>query len=211
MSARALPWTQGSGRSEAARRRLLRQTAVAYLYLAPAIVLLTLFQFFPAIYAFYISLWRWGIVKERFVGLENYARLLTSEDFWQSLGITIWYVLLAIPAQMVLGLVIAYLLFQPIRARTAYRTAFFLPYITSTVAAAIVWRWIYNPDRGLLNGVLALLHLPPGQWLSESSGVFQLLLATLGIGAPAWLGGPSVALVCVAAMSVWVFTGLHAV
>ena len=125
-----------------------RETGIAYLYLAPAIVLLGLFHFFPAVYALYISLFRWGIVQERFVGLENYQRLLTDERFWNSLGVTVWYVLLAIPAQIVLGLVIAYLLFQPIRGPPGYRTAYFLPYITSTVAAALVWRWIYNPDNG---------------------------------------------------------------
>jgi multiple sugar transport system permease protein len=211
MSARALPWTRQTGLPDAARRRLLRQSAAAYLYLAPAIVLITLFQFFPAVYAFYISLFRWGIIQEAFVGLENYARLLTNEDFWKSLAITVWYVVLAIPLQLVLGLVIAYLLFQPIRARSAYRTAYFLPYITSTVAAAIVWRWIYSTDYGLLNGLLDAVGLPPGKWLNESSGVFQLLLGNLGIGVPDWLGGPSVALVCCALFSIWVFLGFNVV
>lgn len=214
MSARALPWTRQGGVTPAAHRRFWRQTGIAYLYLAPAILLLTVFQFFPAVYAFYISLFRWDIVQGRFLGLENYQRLATDEAFWSSLGVTVWYVLLAIPAEMVLGLGIAYLLFQPIRARIAYRTAYFLPYITSTVAAAIVWRWIYNPNNGLLNGILASLGLPTSQWLGESSGVFALLLASAGIALPeglGWLGGPSVALVAVALMSVWHYTGFHIV
>ena len=195
----------------AARRRYWRQTGTAYLYLAPAIILLSVFHFFPAFYAFYISLFRWGIVQERFVGLENYQRLLVSPDFWNSLAVTVWYVLLAIPAEMVIGLVVAYLLFQPIRGRTAYRTAYFLPYITSTVAAAIVWRWIYNPNNGLLNGILQTLGLPTSQWLNESSGVLALLFGNAGITVPGWLSGPSVALVCVALMSIWHYTGFHIV
>ncbi len=188
-----------------------RQTGVAYLYLAPALILLTAFHFFPALYGFYISLWRWGIVKERFVGFENYIRLLTDEAFWQSLGVTIWFVLLVIPAEMVLGLLIAYLLFQPIRARGLYRTAYFVPYVTSTAAAAVVWRWIYNPNNGLLNGVLDRLHLPRGQWLQESSGILALLGQQVGITLPGWAAGPSVALVCIAAMSVWAYTGFYVV
>ena len=167
MSARAVPWTPSAQEAAAARRRMWRETGIAYLYLAPAIVLLGLFHFFPAVYALYISTFRWGIVQERFVGLENYQRLLTDERFWNSLGVTVWYVVLCIPAQIALGLGIAYLLFQPIRGRLGYRTAYFLPYITSTVAAALVWRWIYNPDRGLLNGVLSMLGLPTSQWLNE--------------------------------------------
>jgi len=188
-----------------------RQTGIAYLYLAPALILLTAFHFFPALYGFYISLWRWGIIKERFVGFENYVRLLTDEAFWRSLGVTVWFVLLVIPAEMVLGLLIAYLLFQPIRARGLYRTAYFVPYVTSTAAAAVVWRWIYNPNNGLLNGVLDLLHLPRGQWLQESSGILALLGQQVGISLPGWAAGPSVALVSIAAMSVWAYTGFYVV
>ena len=227
MSARALPWTRSAGLTEAAQRRLWRQTAVAYLYLAPALILLTLFHFLPAIYGFYISLWRWGIVQERFVGLENYYRILlqrTCEDdvrmagcvigdtaFWQSLGVTLWYVILVIPAEMALGLGLAYLLFQHIRGRTAYRTAYFLPHITSTAAAAVVWRWMFNPQYGVLNSVAVMLGLPTSQWLQESTGVFRLMLGPAGSALPDWLAGPSLALVCLAAMSIWVYVGFYVV
>ncbi len=227
MSVRALPWTRQGGLSGAAARRRWGDAGLAYLYLAPALILLTLFHFFPAVYGFYISLWRWGIVQERFVGLENYWRLLAQpqceaggpllgcsigdEAFWQSLGVTLWYVALVIPAEMVLGLVIAYLLFQPIRARTAYRTAYFLPHVTSTAAAAVVWKWLYNQNSGFLNGLAELLHLPKSLWLQEASGVFQLLFAQVGVALPDWLAGPSMALVSVAAMSIWAYTGLYVV
>jgi ABC-type sugar transport system permease subunit len=211
MSARALPWTPSTGQSAAARRRLWRQTGIAYLYLAPAIVLLLLFQYFPAVYAFWISLHRWGLIKEAFVGLENYQRLLVNEDFWKSLGVTVWYVVLAIPAELILGLLIAYLLFQPIRGRTFYRTGFFLPYVTSTVAAALVWRWIYNPNNGLLNSILISLGRPKSLWIDESSGIFALLLGPAGAALPSWLAGPSLALVCVAVMSVWQYIGFNVV
>jgi multiple sugar transport system permease protein len=214
MSARALPWTRISrtaDRSEAARRRLWRQSAAAYLYLAPALVLLSLFHFLPAFYGFYISLWKWGIIKERFLGLQNYQGVLVDSAFWNSLGVTLWYVVLVIPAEMVIGLVVAYLLFQPIRGRAGYRTAYFTPHITSTAAAAVVWRFIYNPQNGLLNGILDRLHLPTGQWLQESTGVFKLVLGPAGAGLPDWLGGPSMALVCIAIMSVWSYIGFYVV
>ena len=146
-----------------------RESGVAYLYLAPAIVLLTAFNFFPAAFAFYISLFKWGLVQEEFVGLQNYVRLLTNEDFWASLGISVWYVILAIPAEMGLGLLIAYLLFQPLRGRGAYRTAYFLPYITSTVAAGLVWRWLYNSEYGLFNGLLELAGLRGLNWLGDQA------------------------------------------
>ena len=207
----ALAWTAAAGPQANAQRRYWRQTAIAYLYLAPALILLTLFHFFPAIYGFYISLWRWGIVQERFVAFENYQRVLVDEAFWKSLGTTLWYVLLVIPAEMAIGLGVAYLLFQPIRGRAPYRTAYFLPHVTSTAAAAVVWRWMYNQQNGLLNGVFEMVGLPRSLWLNESSGVFQLALAPAGIALPAWLAGPSLALVSVAVMSVWSYIGLYVV
>ena len=211
MSAPALALSRPVSVAGATRRRQWRETGFAYLYLAPALVLLATFHFFPAIYGLYISLWKWGIIQERFIGLENYQRVLVDDAFWKSLGVTIWYVLLVIPAEMVLGLVIAYLLFQPIRGRTAYRTAFFVPYVTSTAAAAVVWRWIYNQNNGLLNSLLERAHLPRGIWLNESSGIFQLLLANFGLNVPDWLGGPSMALLNVALMSIWSYTGWYIV
>ena len=211
MSARALPWTGTAGLSPAARRRLWRDSLIAYAYLAPALALLILFHFLPAIYGLYISLWKWGIIQERFIGLQNYQNVAVDSAFWSSLGVTVWYVLLVIPAEMAIGLAVAYLLFQPIRARTAYRTAYFLPHITSTTAAAVVWRWMYNTQYGLLNDLADMFHLPRGLWLQESSGVFQQVLAPVGVTLPGWLGGPSVALVCIAAMSVWSYIGFYVV
>ncbi|HEU5317037.1 MAG TPA: sugar ABC transporter permease [Chloroflexota bacterium] len=211
----ALAWPRlapaAAGLSDAARRRYWRQTGIAYLYLAPALVLLTLFHFFPAIFGFYISLFRWGLIQERFVGLENYQRVLVDEAFWSSLGTTVWYVILVIPAEMAIGLVIAYLLFQPIRGRGAYRTAYFLPHITSSTAAAVVWRWMYNQQNGLLNGVFEMIGLPRSLWLNESTGIFKLALGPAGAGLPEWIGGPSLALVSVAAMSVWSYIGFYVV
>src|SRR5205807_3008188 len=81
----------------------------------------------------------------------------------------------------------------------------------SATAAAVVWRWMYNPQNGLINGVLEMLHLSPGQWLNESTGVFKLLLGPVGASVPDWLGGPSVALICIAAMSVWAYIGFYVV
>ena len=225
----ALAWTQSAGAATTTRRPTWRQTAVAYLYLSPAIVLLCLFHFFPAFYALYISLWRWGIIKEEFIGLQNYQRLLTSWDYWRSFLVTLWYVLLALPAELVLGLLVAYLLFQPIRARGAYRTAYFLPHVTSAVAAAEIWRWIYAPNNGFLNGVLQMMHLPTARWLDEPSGIFKVLLGrfaennpdmpgyfTLLLGpihanVPEWLSWPSLALVCVALFSLWNYIGFTVV
>jgi multiple sugar transport system permease protein len=137
--------------------------------------------------------------------------VLVDEAFWSSLGTTVWYVLLVIPAEMAIGLIVAYLLFQPIKGRGAYRTAYFLPHITSSTAAAVVWRWMYNQQNGLLNGTFEMVGLPRSLWLNESTGIFKLALGPAGAGLPEWMGGPSLALVSVAAMSVWSYIGFYVV
>jgi multiple sugar transport system permease protein len=84
---------------------------------------------------------------------------------------------------------------------------FFLPYITSTVATAAVWSFIYSPDTGLLNGLLRLLHLPGQHWLTEPAGVFALIGQSLGVSVPGWAQGPPLALVSLIAFTTWVFVG----
>ena len=177
----------------------------AYLYLAPAAVLLLAFSVYPLFHAFNISLHAdWGRRAQRFAGASNYADLLTGEEFWHSLGVSVWYVAGTVPIALVLSFLIANLLFQKLRGLGFYRTIYFLPYVTSTVAAAMVWRWIFAPGRrGVANTVLGWLGADPQRWYYESAGVFRLLAEGLGIDLPSWAGGPSLALVCVIIFSIW--------
>ncbi len=183
---------------------------VGYLFLAPALLLLLVFEFLPIFYGLYISSCDWRLRCVRFVGLENYARALADPDVWHALVVTATYAVLAVPIQLTLGLVVAYLLFQPIRGRAGFRLVFFLPYITSTVASAAVWSYLYSPDKGPLNALLRSLGLQPLRWLTEASGIFTLLGQGVGIAVPSWVGGPSLALVCLVAFTTWVFTGYDA-
>jgi len=163
------------------KRRYWQDTLLAYLYILPAAVILVTFHFFPIFYAFYISLFNWGLVQGAYVGLNNYIRALTSEDFWRSLNITVYYVLGAVPLSLSLGLVIAYLLFQKIRGLSFYRVFYFMPYVMSLVAAAMIWRWLYHPNYGFFNYLLSLLGISRLLWLDESAGILSLLLGHWGL------------------------------
>lgn len=181
-----------------------------YLYLLPAALLLGVFSIFPLMYGFGVSLCRFGIVFERFVGLGNYYRAFTDTEFHQSLLVTVYYVIGTVPAGLILSYIIACLLFQKLRARGFYRTMYFLPYVTSTVAAAAVWRWIFHPDtRGLANAVLAVFGKGPVGWVQEPNSIFKVFggLAGLELDWP----GPSVALCCVILFSIWHSLGFNIV
>jgi len=197
------------GLSAKARQRYWQETLEAYLFLLPATVIIALFHFLPIFYAFYVSLNKWTIIQERFIGLDNYVRLLRDVEFWQSLGVTIWFVLGTVPTSLVLGLIVAVLLFQNIRGRGIFRTLYFLPNITSVVAAAVVWGWIFNTQYGVFNYFLELVGLPALRWLQEPRGLFELMAEPLGMTLPSWASGPSLALCAITIMTIWSSVGFN--
>ena len=136
------------------------------------------------------------------------------EDLFQSLLTTFFYSLGTVPLQIVISFLLANILFQNIRGKTTWRILYFLPYVTVTVASAAVWTSIFEPRRGLINLTLAALgvaeeNLP--QWLFEATGIGTLVGQWLGFEAPAWAGGPSLALVAVIIYNIWVYVGYNAV
>jgi multiple sugar transport system permease protein len=183
----------------------------AYLFILPAFILIAVFHILPVFYALYISLHTGAINNFRFVGLANYVQALGGTDFWDSLSVSIWYVVLTLPVTLALGLGLAYLLYQRISGRGLYRTLYFLPYVISTVGSSIVWAWIFDPSNGLANMILERLGLPPLRWLVEPSGIFQVIAEQIHLTLPGWAQGPSVALVAVAIFTVWQAMGFDTV
>jgi ABC-type sugar transport system permease subunit len=209
-------------------RRLRDVDWAAYLYLAPAGVLLAVFSLWPIALGAWISLWRWGVEPQRFVGLGNYVRIFTqdvvAQDFrglptlgpiGQSFIVTLYYVIGTVPFSIILAFLVASLLFHLPVLRDVLRTIYFLPYITSVVAASMVFFWIFNPQVGVANDVLHALGLPTQTWLQDPTPVGTRFLTWIGIhGAarvPDPLMGPSVALTVVILFSVWNSLGFDVV
>ncbi len=148
------------------------ETFSAYLYLLPSLLVFGAFVFFPLIFSFYASLTRWNLpYKPIFTGLENYRYLFTDEigsrDFFFAIRNSFYYAL-GVPLNMLISLLVALFLNQRLRGVGIFRTAFFLPTITSTVAISVVWMWIYHPaDYGLANTILLELGLSPLRWLRD--------------------------------------------
>lgn len=169
------------------------------------------FGFWPLVNAGWLSLREWHTVPGGYVGLSNYRQALTAEPaFWKSLQVTVWYVLGTVPATLILGYGLAELLLARIRGLGFYRTLFFLPYVVSPVAAAAVWKWIYNPSFGLANAAAARLGIH-SRWLFEDAGVVTLAAGSLHLPLPSWAGGPSLALVCIIGVTVWQSLGFAVV
>jgi len=188
----------------------------SYVFLAPALILLVLFHLAPVAYALFLSLFDARVFRDMwnpgpFIGAGNYGRLLTNGEFAQSVGNTVWYAAITVPLDIALAVFFAQLLNARIWGRTGYRVTYFLPYVTSTVAAAVVWRWIFQPRIGVANAFLSGIGLPPQGWADEPRGIIELIgqFANLPIGG--LLAGPSMALVTVALVSVWYSVGFNTV
>ena len=146
----------------------------AYFFLAPAVIAIFIFFFIPVIAAFVMSFTDFDIYALgnfntiRFIGFNNYSKLFEDPLFWQSLQNTIYYVVLATPLAIAVSLGAAILLNSKlIKYKGFFRLSYFIPYITTLVAVAIVWRFIYHPKFGILNYFLGLFGVDPIDWLGD--------------------------------------------
>ncbi|MEO0113950.1 MAG: sugar ABC transporter permease [candidate division WOR-3 bacterium] len=192
--------------------RKIKETLSGYCYLLPALIILIIFRIIPIFYSVRISLFDWGMAGPRkFVGLKNYLDVLSDPVFWQSLLNTGWYVIFSVPLMLFLALFIALLLNTKIKGLGIYRTAYYLPVVTSIVAVSVVWKWLLNPERGLLNYLLSFIGVSGIRWLEDPRGLFDIIFSAIGIKLPSILAGPSIAMVALIIMSVWKGLGYNIV
>jgi multiple sugar transport system permease protein len=149
-------------------------------FLLPSAVPLMIFVFRPMISSLWISLHEWNLISDmQWVGFSNYTRLLSSERTWDIVGHTLLYIVGYLPIVYFGGLALAVLLNQRIFARAFFRSAYFLPVITSWVVVALVWQWLLNPSNGLVNQVLGFLNLPqPGWWTDPTWAMPSVIIAS---------------------------------
>jgi multiple sugar transport system permease protein len=153
--------------------RRMRREWSAYIFLAPGLLLFSVFTVFALLFSLYLTFHEWSIIEpdRPFVGLKNYGRMANDEDFRQSVINTAYYTGATVPLTMGVGLLIALLLNQPIRGRGLFRTLYFLPVVTPFVVVAIIWKWLYNGDFGLFNYYLLKTNLidHPLLWLADKN------------------------------------------
>ncbi|MCI0691426.1 sugar ABC transporter permease [candidate division KSB1 bacterium] len=150
----------------------------ALAFLSPTLVIFSVFILFPVFFSFYLSFHKWNMFSpdRSFVGLDNYRRIIESPEFWMVLKNTVVYTLGTVPLNMALALVVAYFLNKKVVGKKFLRTAFFTPVIISSVAAAVIWRWVYEPSFGLLNYVLSWFGIPSVNWINDPTAAMSALI-----------------------------------
>ncbi|MFB1081603.1 carbohydrate ABC transporter permease [Jeotgalibacillus sp. JSM ZJ347] len=152
------------------------------IFLLPNLIGFLTFIGAPIVSSFVISFTDWDLLGDiRFTGAENYIRLAQDPEFWVAFRNTFLFIIGYIPLVLVFGLACALLLNQQMKFRAFFRATFFLPVITSWVAVSLVWKWLYNPEFGLINYALSLL----------------------GIDGPMWLNDPNTAMIGIILTSAW--------
>ena len=163
---------------KAPRRRFLglarqdwRNLAKGLLFASPWVAGLLLFTVYPIVASMFYSFTRYDVIRPaKWIGLANYVELFTDDAlFMVSVRNTLYFVLVGVPAALITAFSLANLLNADVRFRSVFRTIFFIPSIVPTVAAVMVWLWIYHPRYGIINSFLASNGLPGIPWLSDPS------------------------------------------
>ncbi len=154
-----------------------REALYGYLFLAPWALGIVIFLLGPVLASLFFSMTEYNVLKPpRFVGLANYQRALFGDDlFWPSLGRTFRFALMTVPISITGSLLLATLLNQGLPGTNTYRTAFFLPHVTPTVATAILFQWLFHPALGPVNLILGLLGIDGPGWLTDASWALPTL------------------------------------
>ncbi len=217
-------------------RGLRRQDLTwGYAFLAPALIILTVFLVVPIVMALWVSFREWTglqpLGESTFVGLANYRAILLDDtvrrtDFARAIRNTLYYVLTVVPLQTILALSLAVIVNQPrLPGRSFFRTAYYFPAISSSVAISLIFLFLYQKG-GLINYILTLItlgHWSNPDWLTNSNGTIHNLLGIFGITAnsvPAladaqfmglslweWISGPSVAMTSIIMLNIWTTIG----
>jgi len=174
-----------------------REELTAWLFISPIVLGILIFQVFPTLFSFVISFFSWNLLNwpPKWVGLGNYVGLFTSDRFFKNtLSNTATYALWTILLGLALGLFFAALLNQDIRGKFLYRAIYFVPVVAPTVAIAILWQVLYEPNFGVFNGILRIVGVKGPNWLGNStwamrSIIFEAIWANLGFSILIFLAG----------------------
>lgn len=209
------------------------ERVAGWLFISPVLVILGLFLAAPILMALWVSLSDWNgqgspfSSTVHFVGARNYAALVTDpglarNDFMTSLRNNAWFVLFVVPTQTALALGLAMILgARTLRGKGFFRTAYYFPSVTSSVAVSVVFLFVFS-SSGVVNGMLRALGVDGPQWFADPRGLFHVVLGGLGVDHPPgpladhtvgglslwdWLAGPSVAMCAIIALVVWTTAG----
>lgn len=139
----------------------------AWLFLLPSLGVILLFNIYPLIRSFWMSFQKGSLLKLQFTGLSNYQKVLADPVFHKALINTALYAFVVVPVALCISVVIAWIIFEKVKHKSVFETIFFMPYVTSTIAIGIVFRYFFNGSYGLINFLLGLVGIPAINWLDN--------------------------------------------
>ena len=139
----------------------------AWLFLLPSLGVILLFNIYPLIRSFWMSFQKGSLLKLQFTGLSNYQKVLADPVFHKALLNTVLYAFVVVPIALCISVVIAWIIFEKVKHKSVFETIFFMPYVTSTIAIGIVFRYFFNGSYGLINFLLGLVGIPAVNWLDN--------------------------------------------
>lgn len=171
----------GKGEKKKLSGRKRDERVAAYIFVAPAVILLIAFLVVPMIYTVYFSGFKYQIMRPdamKFIGLENYQKLFSDKNFWLALKNTVYFTVIVVPCQCVLALALALLVSKKFRGVAVFRTMYFAPQLTSMVVISVLWSVLYNanPNTGLINSILVSLGMSPIKFLSDASTAMNSII-----------------------------------
>lgn len=159
------------------RRARVREAIHAYIFMLPAILGLLIFLIGPIVVSLYLSFTRYDLLTEaEWAGLNNYATLLDDPLFWQALRVSAIYSLVSVPLNLLLALIAAVLLNQKLRGITVFRSIYYLPTVISGVGVAMLWRWMFNAEYGVINVLLSYAGIDGPAWITDESWALPALI-----------------------------------
>lgn len=147
----------------------------AWLFLLPSLGLILLFNVYPLFRSLFMSFQKGSLINQQYAGIENYQRVLSDPVFLRALRNTALYAFTVVPIALVIGLAIAWIIFEKVKHKSFFETIFFMPYVTSTIAIGIVFRYFFNGSYGIINFILGLFGIPAVNWLDS----IQMSMPTL--------------------------------
>jgi multiple sugar transport system permease protein len=194
---------QASDKMDSVKRRDAMNNFVnrntKWVFSVPALLFMLVMVAFPVLGTFGMRLTDFNFLRDtvRFIKLDNYAHMLTSREFWNSLRITFYYTLLVVAGQMLLGGCVSLILNETFHGKNAVKTIILMPYMMAPLAVGLMWSLFYEPSAGIINYFFRLLHLPQSAFVSGKTSVIPSIAAV-----EIWQNTPIVAIVMLAALAI---------
>jgi len=169
---------------------------ILFWLMIPSFLILFIITIFPLIGSFLSSLFKWNLAnpdQRDFIGLQNFIRLFTEGDFWYSVFLTLYQVIGTVVGQLILGMLIALLLARKFKGVKILRSLYLIPMMTTPIVAGLIWKMLFNPERGMINYILSFIGINDINWLGNSNLAMPAIIIT-----DLWLSTPFVTVILLA-------------